>query len=87
MEQIIMIIMAVGAALGGVDRILGNRMGLGDKFEEGFRLLGPVALAQAGIICIAPVLAEVLGPAVKTVYHALGQDPAMFGSILAIDMG
>ena len=82
-----MIIMAAGALLGGIDRILGNRMGLGDKFEEGFRLLGPVALAQAGIICIAPVLANVLGPAVSVVYHALGQDPAMFGSILAIDMG
>ncbi len=79
-----MIIMAAGALLGGIDRILGNRMGLGDKFEEGFRLLGPVALAQAGIICIAPVLANVLGPAVSTVYHALGQDPAMFGSILAM---
>ena len=87
MERIIMIIMAAGALLGGLDRMLGNRLGLGEKFEEGFRLLGPVALAQAGIICIAPVLANVLGPAVSTVYHALGQDPGMFGSILAIDMG
>ena len=87
MERIIMIIMAAGALLGGLDRMLGNRLGLGEKFEEGFRLLGPVALAQAGIICIAPVLANVLGPAVSAVYHALGQDPGMFGSILAIDMG
>ena len=87
MERIIMIVMAAGALLGGLDRMLGNRLGLGGKFEEGFRLLGPVALAQAGIICIAPVLANVLGPAVRTVYHALGQDPGMFGSILAIDMG
>ncbi|MGN0779055.1 MAG: ethanolamine utilization protein EutH [Aristaeellaceae bacterium] len=87
MEQIIMMVMAVGALLGGVDRMLGNRMGLGDRFEEGFRLLGPVALAQAGIICVAPVLANVLGPAVSGIYHAMGQDPAMFGSILAIDMG
>ena len=87
MERIIMIVMAAGALLGGLDRMLGNRLGLGGKFEEGFRLLGPVALAQAGIICIAPVLANVLGPAVKAVYHALGQDPGMFGSILAIDMG
>ena len=45
MERIIMIIMAAGALLGGLDRMLGNRLGLGEKFEEGFRLLGPVALA------------------------------------------
>lgn len=87
MEQAIMMIMAAGALLGGLDRLFGNKLGLGDKFEEGFRLLGSVALAQAGIICMAPVLSNILGPAVKAVYHALGQDPGMFGSILAIDMG
>ena len=87
MEQIIMLIMAAGALLGGLDRLLGNRWGLGAKFEEGFQLLGSVALAQAGIICLAPVLSNVLGPAVKAVYHAIGQDPSMFGSILAMDMG
>lgn len=87
MEQIIMLIMAAGALLGGLDKLLGNRLGLGTKFEEGFQLLGSVALAQAGIICLAPVLSNVLGPAVKTIFHAIGQDPGMFGSILAIDMG
>ena len=35
-----MIIMAAGVVLGGVDRILGNRLGYGEKFEEGFKLLG-----------------------------------------------
>lgn len=82
-----MMIMAAGALLGGLDRLFGNRFGLGGKFEEGFQLLGPVALAQAGIICAAPLLSQLLGPAVSAVYHALGQDPGMFGSILAIDMG
>ena len=38
MNQIIMWIMAVGAVLGGVDRIAGNRFGLGKRFEEGFTL-------------------------------------------------
>jgi len=87
MEDILMIIMAAGAILGGLDRLFGNRFGLGGKFEEGFHLLGPVALAQAGIICAAPLLSQILGPAVSAAYHALGQDPGMFGSILALDMG
>lgn len=87
MNQIIMYMMAAGALLGGLDCIFGNRLGLGKRFEEGFNLLGPVALGQAGIICLAPVLSNALGPIVSQAYHALRQDPGMFGSIFAIDMG
>lgn len=86
-NQIIMCFLAFGAALGGADRILGNRLGYGEKFEDGFRMLGPVGLAMAGIICLAPILSSLLGILVKPVCGALGLDPAIFGSILAIDMG
>ena len=65
MNQIIMYMMAAGALLGGLDRIFGNRLGLGKRFEEGFNLLGPIALGQAGIICLAPVLSNALGPIVS----------------------
>ena len=82
-----MIFMAVGALLGGIDRILGNRFGLGEKFEEGFRLMGSVGLSMAGIICLTPVIANVLGGAVTKLFSAIGVDPGMFGGILAIDMG
>lgn len=82
-----MIILAVGAVIGGIDRILGNRLGYGKKFEEGFLFLGPTALSMAGMICLAPVLAEVLGRVVIPLYQRIGVDPAMFGSLLAIDMG
>lgn len=87
MVQVLMIIMAFGALLGGLDRILGNRFGFGKAFEEGFQMLGPVALSMAGIICLAPVLSSVLGRVITPLYHALHQDPSMFASILAIDMG
>lgn len=40
MNTLIMWVMACGAVLGGLDRILGNRFGLGKRFEEGFELLG-----------------------------------------------
>mgnify|MGYP001090942625 FL=1 len=86
MNQVLMMVMAAGVLLGGADRILGNKFGYGDKFEEGFRLLGPMALSMAGMICLAPVLADMLGQVVVPVYRAMGVDPAMFGSILAIDM-
>ena len=86
-NQIIMYILAFGAALGGIDQMLGNKFGYGEKFENGFRMLGPVALAMAGIICLAPVLSAVLGVVVTPLCNLLNMDPGIFGSLLAIDMG
>lgn len=87
MNQVLMLLMAVGAAVGGIDRIRGNKHGYGAKFEEGFLFLGPTALSMAGMICLAPVLADVLGKLVIPFYQKIGVDPAMFGCLLAIDMG
>ena len=87
MNDVLMIVMAAGAVLGGVDRLRGNRWGLGDKFETGFMLLGSMALSMAGMICLTPVLAQWLGQAIVPLYRLIGVDPAMFGSLLAIDMG
>ena len=87
MNQVLMIVIAAGVLLGGIDRICGNRLGLGGQFEKGFMLLGPMALSMAGMICLAPVLAGVLGRIVTPLYRLTGVDPAMFGSLLAIDMG
>lgn len=86
-NTIIMFIMAVGVLIGGVDCILNNRFALGEKFEEGFLCLGPTALSMVGIICLAPKIAELLGPLLVPVYRIFGADPAMFAGILAIDMG
>ncbi len=86
-NQIITYIMAFGVVLGGADRILGNRFGFGEKFENGFRMLGPVGLAMAGIICLAPLLSTGLGSVIRPLCSAAGIDPSILGSILAIDMG
>lgn len=68
-NQVLMIVMAAGAALGGVDRLLGNKFGLGEQFERGFTLLGPLALSMAGMVCLAPVLADALGRVVVPFYR------------------
>lgn len=86
-NQVLMAVMAVGAVLGGADRLLGNKFGLGEQFERGFMLLGPLALSMVGMVCLAPVLADVLGRAVVPFCRFIGVDPAMFGVLLAIDMG
>ena len=81
-------VMAIFAALGAIDRVAGNRLGLGQEFENGILAMGSLAMAMLGIIAIAPVLAALLRPVVVPVYGFLGADPAMFaGTILACDMG
>lgn len=87
-HEILIGIMAVFALLGGIDRILGSRFGLGPRFEEGILAMGTLGLAMIGIVCLAPVLARILRPIVVPVYGFLGADPAMFaGTLLACDMG
>lgn len=87
MNQVIMILMALGAVTGGLDRILGNRFGLGEKFEEGFRLMGSLGLSMAGIIRLTPLLSGLLGRFAAPLCAGVGLDPGLFGGILAIDMG
>ena len=87
-HEILITVMAGFAAIGAVDRVLGNRLGLGEKFEEGILAMGSLAMAMLGIIALAPVLAGLLRPVVVPVYEFLGADPAMFaGTLLACDMG
>ena len=87
-NEIIIAVMAGFALFGAVDRIFGNKLGLGKEFEDGIQTMGSLALAMVGIICLAPVLANLLKPVVVPVYTFLGADPAMFaGTILACDMG
>ena len=87
-HEILIAVMAVFAVLGALDRIFGNRLGLGKEFEEGILAMGSLAIAMVGISCLAPVLANVLRPVVVPVFQLLGADPAMFaGTILACDMG
>lgn len=87
MSQYLLYLMSFGALLGGTDYILGNRFGFGRRFEEAFQLLGSIGLSMAGIICLAPLLSQLLGKIVVPLFAALKLDPGMFGSILAIDMG
>ena len=87
-HEILIAVMAAFAVAGAIDRIFGNRWGLGKDFEEGILAMGSLALAMVGIVCLAPVLANLLKPVIVPVFAFLGADPAMFaGTILACDMG
>ena len=88
MSDVLFWALGLFAVLGALDRIFGNRYGLGREFENGIQTMGSLMLAMAGIVTLAPVLAAALKPVVVPVFRFLGADPAMFaGSILACDMG
>lgn len=87
-DRIIIYLMVIFAVLGAIDRIIGNKFGLGEKFEEGIMAIGSLALSMVGIIALAPVIANLLRPVIVPIFNLLGADPAMFaGTILANDMG
>ena len=88
MSDFVIYLMAVFMAIGAIDRRIGNRLGLGEEFENGIQTFGALALSMLGIIALAPVLANVLRPVVVPVFRLFGADPGMFpGAILACDMG
>ena len=66
--EVITGIMLFFSILGGIDRICGNRFGLGKEFEKGFMLFGPLALSMIGMIVLAPLLAQLLQPGLNAVY-------------------
>lgn len=81
-NDVIVYVMAVFAGIGALDKMLGNRFGLGKKFEEGLGVMADLSLVMVGILTISPVLGQILTPVVVPVFQALGADPGMFGGCL-----
>ena len=82
------VIMTVFSCVGALDRIAGNRFGLGKEFEKGLHLFGVMALSMIGMIVISPLAAKLLRPALDAMYTTLGFDPSVVASLIfANDMG
>ena len=86
--QVLNIIIAVFALLGALDRLLGNKLGIGEEFERGFHLFGSLALSMIGMIVLVPLLADLLQPALTVLHEKLGMEPSILpASLIANDMG
>ena len=66
----ITIVILIFSLLGALDKILGNRFGLGKEFERGFHLFAPMAFSMIGMIIISPWIAQLLSPAFDVFYNA-----------------
>ncbi len=87
MNVIISWILAIFALIGGLDFLLGNKLGLGSKFERALQLMGPMATSITGIIVMVPVLSLGLQKTIVPLSIKLGFDPGVFGGLIPIDWG
>lgn len=87
MEQLIKILTAFGIVAGVVDMILRNRWKLGDKFQQGFSMMGSMMLSMVGILMIAPATASFLKNAGTPFFHAINMDPSVLSIFFSCDMG
>ena len=88
MGNIVLYIMVLFSIIGGIDKLLNNRYGLGEKFEEGFKSIGELALTMLGIISLSPVISKLIMPILYPLSQITRADPSVFiSSILAVDMG
>ena len=86
--NILNIVIGAFAILGALDRLLGNRLGLGQEFERGFHLFGGLALSMIGMIVMVPLLAQWIQPVLSFLNTALGIEPSIIpATLIANDMG
>ncbi len=86
--DIIKYIMVAFALFASIDRIFGNRLGLGKEFERGLMLTGTSILSMAGMLVLAPMIGELLSPFCNWFYNVFRIDPSVIpASLLANDMG
>ena len=82
------IIILIFSMLGALDRIFGNKFGLGREFARGFELFAPMALSMIGMLILAPAIGVWLSPFFEWFYTVFKIDPSIIpASLFANDMG
>ena len=82
------VIILIFSVLGALDKLLGNKFGLGEEFEKGFKLFAPMAFSMLGMLVIAPAVGEWLMPFFDWFYSVFKIDPSILpASLFANDMG
>lgn len=88
MDKPVLFIITVFFFAGGIDYMFGSRFSLGEKFCEGIKTMGPLALGIIGIYTISPLLLKLIVPGVTAVYNIFHIDPSVLPScIFPVDMG
>ena len=86
--NIIIYIMMVGVIIGAAASVIDSEKGLGKEFVTGIHTIGPVFLAQAGIMASIPILSNIITTLLGPAFEAMSSDASIAAlSIIAVDMG
>ncbi|WP_447588906.1 ethanolamine utilization protein EutH [Aquipseudomonas campi] len=78
----------IGAVVGAFASVMKPESGLGKEFINGIHSIGPVFLAQAGIMISIPYLSKLISFVLGPYFAAMGSDVSIAAlSIIAVDMG
>ena len=82
------VIILIFCILGALDKLLGNKFGLGDEFEKGYKLFAPMVFSMLGMLVLAPAVGVWLTPFFDWFYAVFRIDPSILpASLFANDMG
>ncbi len=84
--QIINYVMITMAIIAAIDRMIGNKFGLGAEFEHGIKMIAPVTLSMAGMLVVTPYITYLLSGVAQSLptFFDFSVIPA---SLIANDMG
>lgn len=86
--NIIIYIIMAGTLIGALASVIKPESGLGKEFVNGIHSIGPVFLAQAGIMAAIPILSYAITYTVGPLFQSMGSDASIAAlSIIAVDMG
>lgn len=84
----ITVIVLIFSIIGALDKLFGNKLGMGKEFDRAFSLFTPMASSMLGILAVAPAVGVWLEPVFEGFYNLFGIDPSIIpASLFANDMG
>lgn len=86
--NIIIYIIMAGTLIGAMASIIKPESGLGKEFVNGIHSIGPVFLAQAGIMAAIPIISYAITHTIGPLFESMGSDVSIAAlSVIAVDMG
>ncbi|MFP9230243.1 ethanolamine utilization protein EutH [Pectobacterium cacticida] len=86
--NIIIYIIMAGTLIGALASIIKPESGLGKEFVNGIHSIGPVFLAQAGIMAAIPIISYAITHTIGPLFQSMGSDVSIAAlAVIAVDMG
>ena len=84
----IAIAVLIFSVIGALDKLFGDKLGVGKEFEKAFLIFCPMVLSMLGMLVISPAIGVWLTPFFEWFYSVFGIDPSVIpASLFANDMG